>query len=284
LGITALGYVVVLATDPAKWQAVACDVLGMMPGAERADGALALRLDDRPFRILVEKAGADRFGCIGLECANGAIWEELLARVAATGTAVTHCDAATAKARCVGALARFNLNADHLLPMARETAAMFRAENGKITPVATLLSLTDRSIGGVYETVTRHLGFGSHGQGSVMALAALGSPAYDLSPWLSAKSWTDVSIHETGVVEAFPSLARTYDEPIRDEHRDLAASVQHALEQTLLTLAIAATGGSVDALCFAGGVALNCKANDLLRTSLGAAAVGAGFRAAPQRE
>jgi 3,4-dihydroxy-9,10-secoandrosta-1,3,5(10)-triene-9,17-dione 4,5-dioxygenase len=107
MSITALGYVVVSATDLSKWRAFACDVLGMMPGPARADGALALRLDDRPFRILVEKAGEDRFGCIGLECASGAIWEELLAKVAATGTAVTHCDAATAKARCVGALARF---------------------------------------------------------------------------------------------------------------------------------------------------------------------------------
>ena len=44
---------------------------------------LALRLDDRPFRILVEKADADRFGCIGLECANAAIWSELLTRVEA---------------------------------------------------------------------------------------------------------------------------------------------------------------------------------------------------------
>ncbi|MBC7522317.1 MAG: VOC family protein [Sandarakinorhabdus sp.] len=108
MGITALGYVVVSATDLSAWQAFACDVLGMMPGDARPDGALALRLDDRPFRILIEPGVSDRFGCIGLECAGEGVWTGLVARVEAAGIAVTHSDAATAKARRVASLVRFD--------------------------------------------------------------------------------------------------------------------------------------------------------------------------------
>ncbi len=79
MSITALGYVVVSATDLSQWRAFACDVLGLMPGAARADGALALRLDDRPFRFLIQPAAADGFGAIGLECADAASWHKVLA-------------------------------------------------------------------------------------------------------------------------------------------------------------------------------------------------------------
>lgn len=105
MSITALGYVTVSATDLSRWRAFACDVLGLMPGAARADGALALRLDDRPFRFLVEPDARDGFGAIGLECADAASWAATIAKLAAAGVAVTPGDAALAKARCVGELA-----------------------------------------------------------------------------------------------------------------------------------------------------------------------------------
>ncbi|MFZ4110278.1 MAG: 2,3-dihydroxybiphenyl 1,2-dioxygenase, partial [Polymorphobacter sp.] len=41
MSICALGYVVVAATDVAAWRGFACDVLGFMAGAARADGGLA---------------------------------------------------------------------------------------------------------------------------------------------------------------------------------------------------------------------------------------------------
>jgi carbamoyltransferase len=158
----------------------------------------------------------------------------------------------------------------------RETAALFRADAEGIHPVRTLLSLTDRSIGGVYETFTRLLGFGSHGQGSLMALAAMHAPAYDVSRFLSAQGWDDVSIHEVGIAEAFAGLARADDAPITEAHGALAASVQGALEQTLVALVRDGVGDApVDALCLAGGVALNCKANSVLRAAFGAPPVWA---------
>jgi len=107
LSICALGYVVITATDVAPWRSFACDVLGLMAGAARADGALALRLDDRPFRLLVQSAATDGFGAIGLECADAAAWRAVLAKATAAGVTVTHGDAALAKSRCVAELACF---------------------------------------------------------------------------------------------------------------------------------------------------------------------------------
>jgi predicted NodU family carbamoyl transferase/ferredoxin len=148
----------------------------------------------------------------------------------------------------------------------RETAALFRAEKGQIKPVFSLLSLNDRSIGGVYETVTRILGLGGHGQGSTMALAAYGQPTMDMRPFLSAKSLRDIHIHEQGPMERYGELRREYDGPLTQEHKDLAASAQKALEDVVETLL--REGGvhdGADAICFAGGVALNCRMNGTLR-------------------
>ncbi|MBI5622374.1 MAG: 4Fe-4S binding protein [Elusimicrobia bacterium] len=143
----------------------------------------------------------------------------------------------------------------------RETAAVFHGQGEKIQPVSELLSLTDRSIGGVYETVTRLLGFGAHGQGSVMALASFGKPGHDLKRFLS---WP--SIHSDGIDESFHKLARREGEPLTKAHQDLAASLQDALESTIIgLLESAGLKPGAEGLCFAGGVALNCRLNQRLR-------------------
>lgn len=152
----------------------------------------------------------------------------------------------------------------------RETASLARAENGRIERVFDLLSLDVRSIGGVYEGVTRLLGLGDHGQGSTMALAAFGQPTFDFDPYLSVRALDDVSIDEPGPAQAFASLARRYDEPISQAHQDLAASLQAALENVLKRLLeLGGVAQRADALCLAGGVALNCRANGELRRTFG---------------
>jgi carbamoyltransferase len=150
----------------------------------------------------------------------------------------------------------------------RETAAVFKAKEGRIQPVSDILSLTDRSIGGVYETITQHLGFGAHGQGSVMALASFGKPAYDLSPYLSLRTRQDYSIHESGICARFAALARMKDSPLKQGHKDLAASLQEALEKTILALLTdCGLPRRAPGLCLAGGVTLNCRLNALLRAA-----------------
>jgi carbamoyltransferase len=148
----------------------------------------------------------------------------------------------------------------------RETAAVFRGKGAALEPVLEVLSLTDRSIGGVYETVTRLLGFGPHGQGSVMALASFGRPRRDVEPFLSWKGSAEPSIHEKGIDERFASLARSGSDPLTRPHQDLAASLQRALERTITgLLKTAGIKPGVPGLCLAGGVALNCRMNQVLR-------------------
>jgi carbamoyltransferase len=147
----------------------------------------------------------------------------------------------------------------------RETAAVFRGSRGRLRQVAELLSLTDRSIGGVYETVTRLLGFGAHGQGSVMALASFGKPAFDLSRFLARRARGEYVVHERGLAGRFKALARRPGAPLKKGHKDLAASLQAALEKTVVGILKDAGVPRGASLCLAGGVALNCRMNELIR-------------------
>jgi predicted NodU family carbamoyl transferase len=153
----------------------------------------------------------------------------------------------------------------------RETATFFEAGRDRVLRRSfDVLCHEDSLIGGVYEYFTTILGFGHHGQGSTMGLAAMGEPGYDVSAFLSAKSRSDYTIHDRGIEEAFGQLARGRLDPIRDEHIRLAASVQAALEQTVLRFVEDGLAGrKATHLCLAGGVALNCQMNQRLRTQLG---------------
>ncbi len=153
----------------------------------------------------------------------------------------------------------------------RETATFFEAGRDRVLRRSfDVLCHEDSLIGGVYEYFTTILGFGHHGQGSTMGLAAMGEPGYDVSAFLSARSRDDYSIHDRGIAEAFGHLARGRHEPIRDEHIRLAASVQAALEDTVLRLLEDGLAGRrAGNLCLAGGVALNCQMNQRIRTELG---------------
>ena len=156
----------------------------------------------------------------------------------------------------------------------RECAAVFRAEGGELRAVDTVLALNDRSIGGVYEGVTRLLGFGSHGQGSVMALAAFGAPAVDLSAHLGVTDDGGIVAHEDGVNVTFAEYARAPGAPLTQAHKDLAASLQRALERVAAALLRRNAGdGPLDALCLGGGVALNCAMNESLRVTFSPATI-----------
>ena len=128
----------------------------------------------------------------------------------------------------------------------------------------------DSLIGGVYEYLTTILGFGHHGAGSTMGLAPYGEARFDLSPWLSARSRTDFSIHDRGLGGPFGHLKRPRGGQMEQAHKDLAASAQRALEETVLAFVRDGVAGRpVPRLCLAGGVALNCSMNQRLRVELG---------------
>ena len=69
--IHSLGYIGVNSTDPSKWADFGTNVLGMMDVSSslNADGSdnVFLKMDDRPYRIVVEKSDQDGYGLRGWE-------------------------------------------------------------------------------------------------------------------------------------------------------------------------------------------------------------------------
>lgn len=147
----------------------------------------------------------------------------------------------------------------------RETAAVYRGHGPDIELEFDVPALMDSSIGGVYETITRILGLGSHGQGSTMALAAFGRPVFDMTDCLSFRTPDDYSIHEHIALKRFQQFMRNPRDRMLQVHKDLAASVQKALEDTVIAIIRFAGGNHVSRLAMAGGVALNCRMNELIR-------------------
>jgi carbamoyltransferase len=142
------------------------------------------------------------------------------------------------------------------------------------------------SLGQFYGAMTAYLGFRpDHDEYIVMGLAAYGEPRF--ARWLQEQvlrllpegsfhlntSWLDFHLARAGVFDrrllAQLGVNRRPGEDITQRHRDVAASVQRVLEDTLLHMGRhlhARTG--LDRLCLAGGVAYNCVANSRLRREL----------------
>ena len=126
------------------------------------------------------------------------------------------------------------------------------------------------SLGLLYEAVTAHLGFlHSSDEYKVMALAALGEPRHFAA--LRAK----VRILAEGRYQIDPidlsamfGPKRGPGEPLEQRHFDITASLQKVLETTVLDLARWLRQASGEPLlAMAGGVALNCVMNSVLRDS-----------------
>jgi carbamoyltransferase len=122
------------------------------------------------------------------------------------------------------------------------------------------------SLGLRYEELTMHLGFmRSSDEYKVMALASYGKPR-----WLAKIRATMHHDGDGGFVALPIDLgafvpARRDGDAFSDEHADLAASVQAALQETIVDLARWLHGRSgMTRLVLAGGVALNVVANSEL--------------------
>lgn len=137
--------------------------------------------------------------------------------------------------------------------------------------------LYPNSLGLLYTSVTTFLGFSAHGdEGKTMALAALGEPT--LLPQLKAviELKPDGSFRLDPKVFSFASGWRMWGrrfekifgsprqkgQPFQKHHYDLASSLQKFLEEAIILMCRdlhSETGET--SLCLAGGVALNCLAN-----------------------
>lgn len=120
------------------------------------------------------------------------------------------------------------------------------------------------SLGLLYESLTEHLGFArSSDEYKVMAMASYGQPSFAeyLRERVYARSDGGFCTEPIAWEELAPRRAAN-ERALDPVHADLACSVQRVVEDVLLDLVgwlRDHTDG--DALCLAGGVALNCVAN-----------------------
>jgi carbamoyltransferase len=153
-----------------------------------------------------------------------------------------------------------------------ECAAFHRGEQGVLTRLAEIPiakwydSGAWRSIGKVYSRVTMVLGLGVQGEGKTMGLASYGTPRFDFSTILNVKSFRDWTIDRRNVSKLYGAYTRKNSkEPLTQDHKDLAASLQAALEEAFINLGKDAHGRTgIKNFALAGGCALNCNANSRL--------------------
>ncbi len=136
------------------------------------------------------------------------------------------------------------------------------------------------SLGLLYSAFTYYTGFKvNSGEYKVMGLAPYGQPKYvsvildhliDLKEDGSFRLDLSYFDYCTGLTMTNRKFAELFGAPVRDPNKDLltpfqmdiAASIQKVTEEVMLRLARAlAREHSLDNLCLAGGVALNCVAN-----------------------
>ena len=125
------------------------------------------------------------------------------------------------------------------------------------------------SLGLLYEDVTAYLGFlRSSDEYKVMALASYGKPTYvdAFRDIIRLEGEGRYTINSPDLVGRF-GPARLRGGETEQRHFDIAHSLQVVLEDTVVELArwLHGAAGGVDALCLAGGVALNCVMNARIR-------------------
>ncbi len=153
-----------------------------------------------------------------------------------------------------------------------ECAALHEGRNGKLRrldeiPIAKWHDTGPwRSIGKAYSRLTMVLGLGVQGEGKTMGLASYGTPRFDFSSILNVKSFDDWTIDRRNITKLYGQYARKDSKaPLTQDHKDLAASLQAALEQAFINLGKDAherTG--IRNFAMAGGCALNCNGNSRL--------------------
>ena len=118
MSVSAAGYLRIASTDPAAWMGFGTGVLGLADaGREDAGGARFLRMDDHPFRFMIEPGASDKLLATGLEFPDEAAWRKTLDALAGAGHKVAAGSAAEAARRCVTAFATVNDPAGNTLEL-----------------------------------------------------------------------------------------------------------------------------------------------------------------------
>lgn len=147
------------------------------------------------------------------------------------------------------------------------TTTMYAHGSGSALETLGTVSLP-HSLGLLYEELTIHLGFlHSSDEYKVMALAAMGEPR------MRSTFEQLIDLRDDGSYEIAPHSftdlfgpPRMRGEPLEPGHLDLACSLQRVLEGTVLEMSkILRRRTGASRLCMAGGVALNCVMNGVIR-------------------
>ena len=101
-----LAYVGLESPDPAAMARYLGEVVGLMPGPQRADGGTTWRNDHKAWRLWVQPGPRKDAVCVGFEALDETAWRQTLERLRAAGFAVEPGSAEDAAARRVQALAR----------------------------------------------------------------------------------------------------------------------------------------------------------------------------------
>lgn len=164
-----------------------------------------------------------------------------------------------------------------------KTNQMFRADEDGIEPLFHI-DFPD-SLGLLYSAITSFLGFTvNNDEYKVMGLAAYGDPVYQdefrefieinedgsysldqsfFSYTYSKKMWTDKLVRLLG------KPRKSKEDKINERHRNIAATLQKILEETLLKQVETLYSRTCsENICMAGGVALNSVANGAIRRDM----------------
>jgi 3,4-dihydroxy-9,10-secoandrosta-1,3,5(10)-triene-9,17-dione 4,5-dioxygenase len=85
MSMRSLGYLRIEATDVPAWREYGLKVLGMVEGSGSVDGALYLRMDDFPARLVIVPGEKDRLAASGWETANAAELQDIRDRLDVAG-------------------------------------------------------------------------------------------------------------------------------------------------------------------------------------------------------
>lgn len=107
MSIRSLAYLRIEATDMNRWREFGLKVLGMVEGKGSVEGALYLRMDDFPARLVIVPGSQDRLQASGWEAATEAEVEEVAKRLASAGVAYVEGSPEDLAERRVNGLIRF---------------------------------------------------------------------------------------------------------------------------------------------------------------------------------
>ena len=138
---------------------------------------------------------------------------------------------------------------------------------GRGTQIEVLRTISNHGSWGLtYELITEKLGFRRHsGEGKVMGLAAYSTPDPNGMPFVN---WDgEIPVIDADKRKAFVESLRLRrkEDPIAEEHKQIAATLQFTLEKAAERMAewlYRQTG--LKRLCLSGGSALNCSMNGKL--------------------